>query len=174
MTAKNLTAGSEIDSHCLKCKDLTNHTIIALAEEKIAKVQCNVCKGKHKYRPAKPEKAAPVKKKGGKTTAARATAAALKEKKVAAEFEALLQDRDTAEAKPYAMTATFKKNDMIDHPTFGLGLVTAMIPADKMEVMFRTGSKLLICVIQSPEPSAGANRKRKTGRMVRKPVVSSS
>ena len=171
MTAKSPTAGSEIDSHCLKCKDLTNHTIVALAEGKIAKVQCNVCKGKHKYRPAKPEKAAPVKKRGGKTSTAKASSAALKEKKAVAEFEALLQDRDTAEAKPYAMTATFKKNDMIDHPTFGLGLVTAMIPADKMEVMFKTGSKLLICVLQIPEPSAGANRKRKTGRMVRKPVV---
>ena len=167
MTASNVTAGSEVDSHCLKCKDLTNHTIIALADEKIAKVQCNVCGGKHKYRPAKPEKAAPVKKRGGKASAAKA-ATAHKEKKAAAEFEALLQDRDTAEAKPYAMTATFKNNDMIDHPTFGLGLVTAIIPADKIEVRFETGSKLLICVLPIPEPS---EPKRKKGRMVKKPVV---
>ena len=170
MTANNLTAGSEVDSHCLKCKDLTNHTIIAMADEKIAKVQCNVCGGKHKYRPAKPAKAAKAKTRVSKTAASRAASAALKEQKAAADFEALFKDRDTAEAKPYAMTATFKKNDMIDHPTFGLGLVTAIIPADKIEVRFETGSKLLICVLPIPEPSS-VDRKRKKGRMVKKPVV---
>ena len=170
MIAKNLTAGSEVDSHCLKCKDLTNHTIIALADEKIAKVQCNVCKGKHKYRPAKPEKKAKAKTKVSKTAAAKAASAALKEKKAAAEFEALFKERNTAEAKPYAMTATFKYNDMIDHPTFGLGLVIATIPADKIEVMFKNGNKLLICVLQSPEPSS-LELKRKSGRMAKKPVV---
>jgi len=173
MTANNLTAGSEVDSHCLKCKDLTNHTIIALADEKIAKVQCNVCGGKHKYRPAKPAKSSKVKTKVSKTSAAKAASAALKEQKAAADFEALFKDRDTAEAKPYGMTATFKKNDMIDHPTFGLGLVTSTIQADKIEVMFKDGSKLLICVLHVPEPSS-AEQKRKRGRMIKKPVVPSA
>jgi len=170
MTSKNPTAGSEIDSRCLKCKDLTNHIIIAMADDEIAKVQCNVCGGKHKYRPAKPVKTSPVKKRGGKASAAKA-AAALKEKKAAAEFEALLQNRDTAETKPYAMTATFNYNDIIDHPTFGLGLVTSIIPADKIEVKFKSGSKILICVLKGPEPSG--ERKRKKGRMIKKPVVPS-
>jgi hypothetical protein len=157
MIAKNLTAGSEIDSRCLKCKDLTNHTVIAMADDEIAKVQCNVCGGKHKYRPAKPEKASPVKKKVSKASAAKA-AAALKEKKAAVSFEAMFKDRNTAEAKPYAMTATFNNNDIIDHPTFGLGLVTATIPADKIDVTFKDGSKTLICVLQGPEPSSCQSR----------------
>jgi hypothetical protein len=172
MTASTVTAGSEIDSHCLKCKDLTNHTIIALADEKIAKVQCNVCGGKHKYRPAKPEKSSKVKKRVGKTSASKRASTAQQEKKAAASFEALLKDRDTAEAISYAMTATFNKNDIIDHPTIGLGLVTATIPADKIEVMFRNGSKILIGVLQRPEASShGSKLKRKKGRMVKKPVV---
>jgi hypothetical protein len=169
MTVKKPTAGSEIDSRCLKCKDLTNHTVIAMADDEIAKVQCNVCGGKHKYRPAKPEKASPVKKKVSKASAAK-TAAALKEKKAAASFEAMFKERNTAEAKPYAMTATFNNNDIIDHPTFGLGLVTSIIPADKIEVMFKNGSKILICVLKSPEPSS-VERKRKKGRMAKKLVV---
>ena len=39
-----LESGKEVGSKCLKCKGVTNHTIIAMAGGEIAKVECNVCK----------------------------------------------------------------------------------------------------------------------------------
>ncbi|VAW35881.1 hypothetical protein MNBD_DELTA03-746 [hydrothermal vent metagenome] len=163
MTEPDLTAGSEVDSYCLKCKDMTNHMIIAMADGAIAKAQCNVCGGRHKYRAAKPSKS---KAKG---TASRAAAGVtLKEKKATAAFEALLKGRDGSESKPYAMTAIFNKNEIINHPTFGLGVVTSIIPANKIEVTFKDGVRILICVLpvsETPEPAK--SRKKKIRKVVK-------
>ncbi len=143
-TAKKLKAGNEIDSRCLKCKDITNHTIIAMAEEKVAKVQCNVCGGRHNYRPAKPEKTATKKKKA----TPRKSTAISKEAKAIAYFEKMIEGRDQAMALAYEMTGNFQEEDLLDHPVFGLGLVTRTIMPNKIEVLFKEGSKLLICELQ--------------------------
>jgi len=138
---KKIEAGSEVDSRCLKCKDVTNHTIIAMTDGKIAKVECNVCGGRHNYRPAKPESAATAKRK---TTRA-ASVASAKLAKHEAHFEKLVADRDEGNAVPYSLTGIFKEGDLLDHPTFGLGVVEAVVLPDKIEVLFRQESKLLIC-----------------------------
>ncbi len=165
MTESDLTAGSEVDSYCLKCKDMTNHMIIAMADGEIAKAQCNVCGGRHKYRAAKPIKSTKAKS----ATASRAAAGiTLKEKKATAAFETLLKGRDSSASKPYTMTAIFNKNEIINHPTFGLGVVTSIIPANKIEVTFKDGVKILICVLpvsETPEPSK--TKKRKIRKVVK-------
>ena len=139
---KKLEAGSEINSHCLKCKDITNHTIIAMVDGEVGKVECNVCKGRHKYRPEKPEKAVAAKRK----PTARATAAATaKLAKIEAHFEELVAGRDEAVALAYSMTDTFKRNDLINHPMFGLGVVNEIVMPNKIEVVFRLETKLMLC-----------------------------
>ncbi len=163
MTEPDLTAGSEVDSYCLKCKDMTNHMIIAMADGAIAKVQCNACGGRHKYRAAKPSKSTKTKSTAGSRAVASTT---LKEKKAAAAFEALLKGRETSEGKPYAMTAIFDKNEIINHPTFGLGVVTSIIPANKIEVTFKDGVKILICVLPVSETPAPVRTKKKKLRRV--------
>ncbi len=139
-TKKN-EAGSEIDSRCLKCKDVTNHTIIAMADDKIAKVQCNICGGRHIYRPEKPEKAGPAKK----ITARAASIASAKQAKAEAFFEELVGGRGPSEALAYSMTDIYNEGDLLNHPTFGLGVVNETVMPNKIEVLFRLGSKLLIC-----------------------------
>jgi len=139
---KKLEAGNEITSHCLKCKDNTNHTIIALVDGKVAKVECNVCKAKHKYRPEKPAKAVAAKKK---PTARATAAAAAKLAKIEAHFEELVAGRDEAVALAYSMTDTFKRNDLINHPMFGLGVVSEIVMPNKIEVVFRQETKLMLC-----------------------------
>lgn len=139
---KKIEAGNEINSRCLKCKDVTNHTIIALVDGKVAKVECNVCKGRHNYRPEKPEKEGAAKKKP--TARATATATA-KLAKVEAHFEELVAGRDPSEALAYGITDTFKKNDLINHPMFGLGVVAEIVMPNKIEVVFQQETKLLLC-----------------------------
>lgn len=138
---KKIEAGSEIDSRCLKCKDVTNHTIIAMADDKIAKVECNVCGGRHNYRPAKPETAASAKRK---TTRA-ATVASAKLAKHEALHEEQVAGRGKTDAVPYSLTGCYREGDLLDHPTFGIGVVTEIVMPDKIEVLFRQESKLLIC-----------------------------
>ena len=99
---KVLNAGEEVDSQCLKCKDITNHTIIAMVDEKIGKVQCNVCGGRHNYRPAQPEKA--QKKKSAAKNRPAKIKISLSEKKAAENYTKLMTGRNPAEAIPYTMT----------------------------------------------------------------------
>ena len=138
---KKNEAGSEINSHCLKCKDVTNHTIIAMIDDEVGKVQCNTCGGRHKYRPEKPEKAKAAKK----ITTRAATIARAKQAKAEAYFEELLAGRGKSEALAYSMTNTYKRDDLLNHSTFGLGVVNEIVMPNKIEVLFRQGSKLLIC-----------------------------
>lgn len=135
-----IEAGNEINSRCQKCKDITNHTIIAMVDGKVAKVQCNVCGGRHNYRPEKPEKPVSTKKK---TT--RATSTSAKLAKAKAHFEELVAGREPSGALAYTMDGIFKKGDLVDHPTFGLGVVAETIMPNKIEVVFRQENKILIC-----------------------------
>ena len=43
------------------------------------------------------------------------------------------------------MSGSFKASDVIDHKSFGIGFVSKAILPNKIEVLFRQGSKLLIC-----------------------------
>ena len=146
-TSINLEAGQEIDSQCLKCKGVTNHIIVAMADDKIAKVECRVCGAKHKFRPPKTEKSKPVKRKASPKKTPRKTKAQLK----AEAFHEEIMDRvDTSTAVPYSMDEVFQKNQLIDHPTFGLGLVTSVTLPNKIEVAFKEGSKVLVCKLKNP------------------------
>ena len=139
--AKKNEAGSEIDSRCLKCKDVTNHTIIAMDRDKVAKVECNVCGGRHKYRPEKPVTTAAEKRK----TARAASIEKARITKAEADYEKLIASQKTTRAKPYSMTGIFMEGQVLNHPIFGLGVIIEREMPNKIEVMFRQGSKLLIC-----------------------------
>ena len=152
VTKNELTAGSDVESRCLKCKQITNHIIVAMVGEKVAKVQCNVCGGRHNYRPAEPAGTACVpktaKKGKGQATGGRS---ARQTKAAADHFAEMVAGRDPALAKAYAVTATFKQGDLLDHAFFGLGLVVATTQPNKIEVIFREGGKILICVLEKPK-----------------------
>ena len=146
-TSQDSDVGHEVDSQCLKCKGVTNHIIIAVAEGEIAKVECKVCGAKHKFRPPQPEKKKAVKKKTAEKKAPKKTKTQLKAE---AHFEEVMKGQDPATAKPYSMTGLFRQNELIDHPTFGLGVITAVTLPNKIKVIFKTGSKLLICKLKNP------------------------
>ena len=45
-----LRLGDEIDDYCVKCRRLTNHSIVSMVETKAAKVRCRTCYNDHDYR----------------------------------------------------------------------------------------------------------------------------
>lgn len=51
--------GDVIDDHCVKCRRVTNHSIVSLVDGKAAKVRCRTCYHDHDYRH---EQAPPSKK----------------------------------------------------------------------------------------------------------------
>ena len=51
--------GDVIDDYCIKCRRLTNHSIVSLVDSQAAKVRCRTCYNDHDYRH---EEAPPTKK----------------------------------------------------------------------------------------------------------------
>jgi len=51
--------GDDLDDFCIKCKRLTNHTIVSLVGDQAAKVRCRACYNDHDFRH---EQAPPTKK----------------------------------------------------------------------------------------------------------------
>lgn len=63
--------GDVIDDHCIKCRRVTNHSIVSLVEDQAAKVRCRTCYHDHDYR----HEQAPPSKKELKRMAAQAAEA---------------------------------------------------------------------------------------------------
>jgi hypothetical protein len=129
--------GGEVDSFCSKCELVLAHTVIAMVGAKPVKVECNTCRGVHRYRPAPGGAAAPA-----GSVAAKKAARPAREKKVEVSFEELLAARRKP-AAPYSARRTFALDDVLDHPTFGRGFVSG-VRADKVEVTFRGDVKVLV------------------------------
>lgn len=64
--------GDVIDDHCIKCRRITNHSIVSLVDGQAAKVRCRTCYHDHDYRHEQP----PPSKKDLKKAEAEAQAAA--------------------------------------------------------------------------------------------------
>lgn len=63
--------GDVIDDHCVKCRRVTNHSIVSLLNGEAAKVRCRTCYHDHDYRHEQP----PPSKKELKKAEAEAQAA---------------------------------------------------------------------------------------------------
>jgi hypothetical protein len=129
--------GGEVDSWCTRCEMNLAHTVHAVVDAKPVKVECNTCHAVHRYRP--PPGARPVKTVGNRPAVARSVV----ERKTVS-FEELLRERDLASATRYSPKSTYKVDQVIEHPTFGMGFVSAIRDAQKIEVTFKTDVKVLV------------------------------
>ena len=132
--------GGSIDSWCGKCKLVLAHTIEAMVGEKPARVHCNTCKAQHTYRPYPPG--------GGprqtRQREAGATAGTQPARPRASRYQALLKGKDTAAARSYSSKDRYSPGDVMEHPSFGFGVATAIKDETKVEVLFEGGSKVLV------------------------------
>jgi hypothetical protein len=129
-----IKVGGEVDALCSKCELTLAHTVIAMVGDKPAKVKCNTCKGEHKYRPV-------VVVASGSVVKKKATRPP-RERKVEVSFEELLAAHKRPPV-PYSLKRRFVVDDVVDHPTFGLGFVSA-VRIDKIDVTFRAEPRVLV------------------------------
>jgi hypothetical protein len=150
MTIKKLSAGDIIEARCTKCREVLNHRIVAMVEGKVVRVECNTCNGVHNYYPppsakvAKAPRAASVSKPRSPSANPRVP----KKDPLEAEREewaSLSPTFNVDKALPYDMNGRFQTRNLIQHSSFGLGVVKAVIVPNKMQVLFQDGIKLLRC-----------------------------
>ena len=53
--------------------------------------------------------------------------------------------RNPGMPKPYAMDGAFALGSLVEHPSFGVGMVLSVTPPDRIDVLFREGIKALRC-----------------------------
>ena len=58
-------------------------------------------------------------------------------------WEALLAQKDLTRARRYSSRERFERDEVLDHPVFGVGLVQE-VHGDKMKVAFKADTKLLV------------------------------
>lgn len=126
--------GGEVDSFCSKCNLVLAHTIHAMVGPRPVKVECNTCHAVHAFR-RPPGSSAIIPKKNAK---------GVREKPVVLSFDELLRVRNPAAALRYSQRTSFSLDQVIDHPTFGMGYVSQVRDASKIEVTFRSDVKVLI------------------------------
>ena len=124
-----LKPGDNIDSWCGTCKMMLAHTIEAMVGEKPARVHCNTCNAQHTYKASKPGEST------RKSTGTR--------KPRASQYEQQMAGKNVAQAKPYSPKDTYVAGDVLQHPTFGIGVASVVKDPTKVEVIFEGGVKLL-------------------------------
>jgi hypothetical protein len=129
--------GGEVDSLCTRCELVLAHTVHAVVSGRPVKVECNTCHAVHRYRD-------PPGKSPFRTTAGPKTARPAREKPAVVAFDELLAARGSATPQPYSPKKRFTVDDVVDHPVFGRGFVTAVRDGDKVEIAFRNDVKLLV------------------------------
>ncbi len=141
MMGKEPATGEEIVSYCTKCKLDLDHTIVAMKEDKVARVVCRTCNGEHNYRDRSKKKATAAKKASTKKTTT-PTKRRSSAKNPETLWKAALENTQRAEV-PYNMSKAFKINDIILHKTFGKGVVLETA-ARKMTLIFEDKERKLV------------------------------
>jgi hypothetical protein len=125
---ENHAVGDEITAYSPKLKSDTPHTIVSMYEGEIRRVQCQVSGEVHAYRKPRGETAdgqgemdAPPKKKLNKKMSWREAMASVSEAHLAA-------------CRPYSIRDTYLEMDLVSHPKFDIGFVTAILFCDVLDV----------------------------------------
>jgi hypothetical protein len=120
---------------CTKCGMELSHVVVAHDKGgMVESVTCHTCGSEHKYRPDK--------KKAPKKTSKKSIST--QEVDLTKTFEKLAEKFKDKKPLPYSMSGSFKNDDVIDHKTFGMGIVISA-SSDKMEVAFSGGPRILVC-----------------------------
>jgi hypothetical protein len=138
-----MAVGQEIVCLCTTCKLELRHVIVAHKSGNsgpLAKVRCNTCGKIHAYR------STPQEKTGGVIQAKREVKPREKVQVIPIEVEwrEQLKSREGAPSLSYAPSKDFKVGDVIDHPTFGCGVVRALKDGNKFEILFQRDVKILM------------------------------
>src|SRR5678815_274607 len=124
--------GGEVDATCTRCRMELAHTILAMVGPKVARVRCNTCGSNHVYRGTQ---------SSSRSAAARPRATA--GEKTVVGWDAQLAALDVSKAQDYRPDQNYAVDQVVRHPTFGLGIVRA-VRQEKMDVAFKTSERTLV------------------------------
>jgi len=141
---KTLSAGSEIDAWCTKCKLDLGHRIIAMVEDRPKRVVCSTCGSQHNYRAPKTLTTGVRIRKVLKSAAPKSPSARAKaENDRQVEWERRIAGNTLESFKRYTIDKIFEPDDLITHKKFGEGYVVDVLDPKKVTIMFKDGLRTL-------------------------------
>ena len=138
-----MAAGQEIVCFCTTCKIDLRHVIVAHKNGNtgaVAKVRCNTCNTIHAYRNKPTEKslaAAAARKAAGPREKAKVIP-------IEVEWKEQMEKASRAPSIPYSPQREFKVGDVVDHPSFGAGVIRVIKDGNKLEALFEKDVKVLV------------------------------
>jgi hypothetical protein len=119
------------------------HTVLAIVGDKPVRVQCNTCGGQHNFRAGgDAARTGGPPPPGTKVAHGRPGATESRPLRARVSFEDALATKPGPD-KLYSPKGVYVLDDVIIHPSFGRGYVEA-VRADKVDVLFRSGSRTLV------------------------------
>jgi hypothetical protein len=151
---KPLTAGSEIDAWCTKCRMDLGHRVVAMVGGAPKRVLCLTCNTEHNYRAPRTAKqrdagvrvratGAPPSRSEPRTLGARAASKARTEHQRYEDWASRTLGKAVDAFTRYSMDRSFRLGELVIHPKFGEGYVEQVMEDGKVNVMFREGPKVL-------------------------------
>lgn len=144
----SVSAGSEVDAWCTKCRMDLMHRVVAAVAGTPKRVECQTCRTQHNYRapkgakdpiPKGEEAPGATKKTTGTPPKAKAKATAR-----VSEWDKRVLGQTEATFKAYTPRATFRVDELLRHTKFGDGFVSELSGDGKITVVFRDGAKTLV------------------------------
>lgn len=156
MTSGRVGPGEDVEAWCTRCRMNLNHRVIAVVGNSIQRVHCLTCGGDHKYYPPKGDRETQQSERKRTSSAPRSTSspAAAKDRKSAERSSAraysewmtfMQQMPDGIIPRPYRISEAYKTAEYIEHPEFGTGRVVDVLGAQRIEVIFKDGRKVMVC-----------------------------
>lgn len=133
LRALMVKVGGEVDAFCTRCQLTLAHTVHAVVTGRPVKVECNTCHAVHRYRGS-----------AGLSVGRSGPRAERSRDRSVSGFEEMLASKKTAAAQPYSPKRSYAVDDVVDHPIFGRGFVSAVRDPTKIEVTFRSDVKILV------------------------------
>ena len=146
---KALTVAGEVDSWCTRCRLTLNHRIVSMKSSKPHQVECLTCRATHLWRPRAPGEQAPAASPNGRMRSVAPSAGPRMTKAAAAlarheqTWEQAIAGKGVREFKSYTVGEIFAEGDLVRHKKFGDGVVSRVIDAHKVEVLFRDEPRTL-------------------------------
>jgi len=148
MVSVAIGPGDDVEAWCTRCRMNLNHRVIAMVGSEIKRVHCLTCGGDHKYYPPKYEGSSTRRTKTAKAPGAARTVKSRENAAARAESEwNTIMGEMPSDCAPrlYRVSESYQSSEFIEHPVLGKGRVTDILGAQRIEVIFRDGRKILVC-----------------------------
>jgi hypothetical protein len=133
---KNCSTDGDIEAWCPICKQKSGHTIITIFKNSPKRIKCNACDEHHNLSAKSPGE--------NRTKTKSLTRKSRSKEATYQEYLSRLTGGDPANSIKYNIKGNFKKDEIIDHLSFGIGIVLSVNKADKIRILFKDGPRLLI------------------------------